>query len=213
MRHRTVRPVSAVALVLAAGIAVGGCATATATTGDPAGSASAAASSATASGVASGAGSTASGAGSSASAPVVGPVADPACAAALKAKQVLEKKQGKDQANESALDQDLTNFANALNTAAQEEKNPGTAKAMTALANDYTALVASQSGAQQLPDMSTVQSDGAAFDKACGLSVAPGCPPDISPTRPALVHPAHRHGGPPWRKQPSAGVAVTPADG
>lgn len=187
MRHRTVRPVSTVALVLAVGIAMGGCATATASTGDPAGPAPAAASSATASGTA------------RPSAPVVGPVADPACAAALKAKQVLEKKQGKDQSNESALDQDLTNFANALNAAAQEEKNPGTAKAMTALASDYTALVASQSGAQQLPDMSTVQGDGAAFDKACGLSVAPGCPSDIWPTllSPALAHPAHRHGRPP----------------
>ena len=41
---------------------------------------------------------------------------------------------------------------------------------MTALANDYTALVESQSGAAQLPDMSTVQNDGAAFDKACSNS-------------------------------------------
>ena len=53
---------------------------------------------------------------------------------------------------------------------AQQEKKPATAKAMTALANDYTALVESRSGAAQLPDMSTVQSDGAAFDKACSNS-------------------------------------------
>jgi hypothetical protein len=38
---------------------------------------------------------------------------------------------------------------------------------MTALADDYTALVASQSGAAQLPSMATVQSDGAAFEAAC----------------------------------------------
>src|SRR5205807_9049092 len=53
---------------------------------------------------------------------------------------------------------------------AQRETHPATAKAMTALASDYTDLVASQSGAAQLPDMSTVQNDGTAFDKACSLS-------------------------------------------
>ncbi len=151
---------TALAIVLAAGIAVSGCTAATATTGSaPASSASSAARSATPS--------------ARASAPVYGPVADPACAAAVKARLVLEERQGKDQASEPAIDRDFTNFASALNAAAQEEKNPATAKVMTALANDYTALVQSQSGAQQLPDMSTVQSDGAAFDNACGLSLAP----------------------------------------
>ena len=140
MRERTL---PALALVLAAGIAVGGCATATA---------------GTASTVAS----------SSATAPVFGPrVPDPACAAALKAEQTLQARQGKDQGSESALDQDFTNFASALSAAAQHETHPATAKAMTALANDYSALVESQSGAEQLPDMNTVESDGTAFDKAC----------------------------------------------
>jgi hypothetical protein len=148
MRHRAV---PAFALVLAAGIGVGGCATATATAGPAAPSlaASAAASART-------------------SAPVFGPPGpDPACASARKAEQTLQARQGKDQVNESALDQDFTNFSNALNAAAQQEKHPATAQAMTALANDYTALVESQSGAAQLPDMATVQSDGTAFDKAC----------------------------------------------
>jgi len=45
--------------------------------------------------------------------------------------------------------------------------HPAAAKAMTALADDYTALVASQSGAAQLPSVATMQSDGAAFEKAC----------------------------------------------
>jgi hypothetical protein len=148
MRHHTVRAIPALASVLAIGMAVGGCATATATAGAaPASSVSSAART---------------------SAPVDGPFGpDPACVAALKAEQTLQTRQGKDQSNESAIDQDFTNFANALNTAAQQEAHPATAKAMTALANDYTALVESQSGAAQLPDMSTVQDDGAAFDKAC----------------------------------------------
>jgi hypothetical protein len=148
MRHHTVRAIPALASVLAVGMAVGGCATATATAGAaPASSVSSAART---------------------SAPVDGPFGpDPACVAALKAEQTLQTRQGKDQSNESAIDQDFTNFANALNTAAQQEAHPATAKAMTALANDYTALVESQSGAAQLPDMSTVQDDGAAFDKAC----------------------------------------------
>ncbi len=38
---------------------------------------------------------------------------------------------------------------------------------MTALANDYNDLVESQSGGAQLPDVSQVQKDGTAFDKAC----------------------------------------------
>jgi hypothetical protein len=162
MMHRAARAIPALALVLAAGTALGGCATATA----GASSASTAPSGSTAP-------SAASSSAAGASAPVVGPVADPACAAALKARQVLEARQGKDQSSQSAIDQDFTNFANALNAAAGQEKNPATAKAMSDLANDYTALVQSQSGAQQLPDMSQVQSDGAAFDKACGLSLAP----------------------------------------
>lgn len=156
MRHRATRALPAFALVLGAGIAMAGCSTATAGASS-ANSAGSAASSATAS------------AGSSA--PAFGPPApDPACAAALKAKQTLQAHQGKDQTNESAIDQDFMNFANALSTAAQQEKHPATAKAMNNLANDYTALVQSQSGAEQLPDMSTVQNDGTAFDRACSLS-------------------------------------------
>jgi len=153
MRHRAARAIPALASVLAVGIAVSGCSAATARAAS-AGSASSATASA-----------------ARASAPVYGPPGpDPACVAALKAEQTLQARQGKDQNNESALDKDFTNFANALSAAAQEEKHPATAKAMTALANDYTDLVESQSGAAQLPDMSTVQNDGAAFDKACSLS-------------------------------------------
>ena len=154
MRHRAVRVLPALALVLAAGIAAEGCTAATATTGTAsAGSVSAAASSART------------------SAPVDGPYGlDAACVAALKAEQTLQARQGKDENAESALDRDFTNFAAALNAAAQQEQHPATAKAMTALAGDYTDLVASQSGAAQLPDMSTIQSDGAAFDKACSNS-------------------------------------------
>jgi hypothetical protein len=149
MRHRTLL---ALALVLLAGAAVGGCATATA--GTATGQATAASSSAAAT--------------ARASASVFGPNApDPACAAARKAEQTLQARQGKDQDNESALDQDFTNFANALSAAAQQETHPATAKAMTALANDYNALVESQSGAEQLPDMNTVENDGTAFEKAC----------------------------------------------
>jgi hypothetical protein len=103
-------------------------------------------------------------------APIDGPaVPDPACAAAENAEQTLQSRQGKDQNDESALDQDFTNFAAALSAAAQSEKRPAAARAMTALANDYTALVESQSGAAQLPSVSQIQKDGAAFDKACSL--------------------------------------------
>lgn len=151
MRYRAARAFPAFALVLAGGIAVSGCATATAGTAASSHAASAAPS-----------------ATARASAPVYGPPGpDPACAAALKAEQTLRTRQGKDQDNQSALDQDFTNFANALSAAAQQETHPATATAMTALANDYTDLVQSQSGAAQLPDMATVQSDGTAFDKAC----------------------------------------------
>jgi len=79
----------------------------------------------------------------------------------------MQARQGKDQSSESAIDQDFKNFATALNAAARQETHPATAKAMTALADDYTALVASQGGAAPLPSMSTMQNDGAAFDKAC----------------------------------------------
>jgi hypothetical protein len=164
MRHRTVRAIPALASVLAVGIAVGGCTTAIATArvasagAAPASSISSAASSATASAART-------------SAPVDGPFGpDSACVAALKAEQTLQARQGKDQNSESALDQDFTNFANALNAAAQRETHPAAAKAMTTLASDYTDLVDSQSGAAQLPDISTIQADGAAFDKACSNS-------------------------------------------
>jgi len=160
MRHRTVRAIPALVTALAVAIAVGGCSAATATPRAAsagtasAGSVSAAASSAT-----------------STSVPVDGPFGpDSACVAALKAEATLQARQGKDQDNESALDQDFTNFANALNADARRETRPATAKAMTTLASDFTDLVESQTGTAQLPDMSTVQSDGAAFDKACSNS-------------------------------------------
>jgi hypothetical protein len=153
MMHRTVRAIPALASVLAVGIVVGGCTATTATAG--AASASSAPP-ATASAAA------------RTSAPFYGPPGpDPACAAALKARQALQARQGKDQSSQSAIDKDLTNFASALNAAAGQETRPAVAKAMTALADDYTALVQSQSGAVPLPSVSTVQSDGAAFDKAC----------------------------------------------
>lgn len=152
VRHRgrevAARAVPAVALALAAGTAVVGCAAATA--GAPA--------------------ATSRPATTGAAAPVDGPpVPDPACIAAQKAEQTLQLRQGPDRGNESALDQDFMNFAASLSAAAQREKRPAAAQAMTALADDYTALVQSQSGAAQLPAMSQVQKDGAAFDKACSL--------------------------------------------
>ena len=137
-------------MVLAAGITVAGCSTATAGTASSDHAA------------------TASSSAARPGASVFGPpVPDPACVAALKAEQTLQARQDKDQANETALDRDFTNFANALSAAAQHETHPATAKAITALANDYNALVQSQSGAEQLPDMNTVENDGTAFDKAC----------------------------------------------
>jgi hypothetical protein len=151
MRHRTL---SAFALVLVTGITVGGCAAATAGTASSSHAASASSSATATAG--------------RASATVFGPPGvDPACAAALKAEQILQTRQDKDQDNESALDQDFTNFANALSAAAQQETRPAAAKAMTALASDYNDLVESQSGAADLPDMNTVENDGAAFNKAC----------------------------------------------
>jgi hypothetical protein len=158
MWHRTGRPLTALASALAVGIALSGCAAATATTGSTS---------------ASGASSTASSAAASArpSAHFNGPFGpDAACAAALKAEQTLQERQNKDANNQAAIDQDLTNFANALNAAAGHESDPAKAKAMTALANDYLALVQSQSGAVALPSMSTVQNDGTAFQKACSNS-------------------------------------------
>lgn len=156
MRHRArevaSRAVPAVALALVAAATVAGCASsaATATAGAPAATTRPAA--------------------SPAAAPADGPAApDPACAAARNAEQTLESRQGQDQNNQSALDQDFTNFASALSAAAQSEKRPAVAQAMTALASDYTNLVQSQSGTAQLPDMSQVQKDGTAFDKACDL--------------------------------------------
>ena len=99
---------------------------------------------------------------------MVGPPApDVACFAARKAEQTLQARQGKDQGSQSAIDRDFTDFANALNAAAGQATHPAAAKAMTALADDYTALVASQSGAAQLPSVASMQSDGAAFEKAC----------------------------------------------
>jgi hypothetical protein len=150
MMRPTVSAIPALVSVLAIGIALGGCAAATA----PAGAAvDSSASSPTA---------------SAAKASFYGPTGpDPACAAARKAEQTLQARQGKDQSSESAIDQDFTNFASALNAAARQEKHPAAANAMTALANDYTALVESQSGAAPLPSMSAVQNDGAAFDRAC----------------------------------------------
>jgi hypothetical protein len=151
MRHRTL---PAFALVLVTGITVGGCATAAAGTASSSHAASASSSATATAG--------------RVSATVFGPPGpDPACAAALKAEQILQARQDKDQDNESALDQDFTNFANALSAAAQQETHPAAAKAMTALASDYNDLVESQSGAADLPDMNTVENDGAAFNKAC----------------------------------------------
>lgn len=155
MRDVATRAIPAVALALAACAAVAGCASATANAGTPAATPRPAATRPAASRPA---------------APVYGPVAaDPGCLAADKAERTLQSRQGKDQNNESALDQDFTNFANALSAAAQREKNPAAAQAMTALASDYNDLVESQSGGAQLPDMSQVQQDGTAFDKACSL--------------------------------------------
>jgi hypothetical protein len=150
-REIATRAVPAVALALAVGAAAAGCASAAA--GAPAAGAPAARPAATQS-----------------AAPVDGPPGpDPACAAAESAQQTLESRQGQDQNNESALDQDFMNFAAALSAAAQSEKRPAVAEAMTTLANDYTDLVESQSGAAQLPDVSQMQKDGAAFEKACSL--------------------------------------------
>jgi hypothetical protein len=158
MRHCAARTLTASALVLTVGIAVGGCTAASATGRSASAGSAASAASATTSAAA------------RASEPAYGPPApDPACVAARKAEQTLATHQAKDQDKESALDQDFTDFANALSAAAQHETHQATAKAMTALATDYTDLVESQSGAAQLPDMNTVEADGTAFEKACSL--------------------------------------------
>jgi hypothetical protein len=147
------RALAALAVVLAVGSAIGGCATATAGTASSSQAASASASATVT---------------ARASTSFLGPTGpDRACSAALKAEQTLRARQGSDQGDESALDQDFTTFAGALSTAAQKETNPARAKAMTALASDYTAMVESQSGTAQLPDMNTVEKDGAAFERAC----------------------------------------------
>ena len=149
MMHRMARAFPALASVLAVGIALGGCAAGTATSG------AATVPSATP-------------AATQTSAPMVGPPApDRACAAARAAAQTMQVRQGKDQNSQSALNKDFTAFASALNAAAQQATHPAVAKVMTALANDYTALVDSQTGAVPLPSMATVQSDGAAFVAAC----------------------------------------------
>ena len=152
---RAVSPVRAVALALAAGAAVAGCATATASPGAPAATA------------ASRPAATRPAATQTAASLYGPPGPDPACVAAKQAELTLSSRQGKDQDNESALDKDFTNFANALSAAAGREKHAATAQAMYALATDYTDLVESQSGVAQLPDMSQVQKDGTTFDKAC----------------------------------------------
>jgi hypothetical protein len=153
MTQPAVRVAGAIAVVLAVGLVAGGCAGAAATAG------AASAPSASSPAVPSAA---------KTSAPVLGPAApDAACLAARKAEQTLQARQGKDQGSESAIDQDFTNFASALNAAAQQEKRPAAASAMTALANDYTALVQSQSGAGPLPSVSAMQNDGDAFEAAC----------------------------------------------
>jgi hypothetical protein len=184
MRHRARQAATRVAssgalalTVVVAVAAVAGCAAAAATAGAPASPRPAATAPATTGPATTGPASTAHAstgpaatgpAATGTAAPVYGPPApDAACLAAEQAEQALQSSQTRDQDNESALDQDFTNFAAALTAAAQREKRPATARAMTALANDYTDLVQSQSGAAQLPDMSQVQSDGAAFDKAC----------------------------------------------
>lgn len=153
MMRPTVSAIPALALVLAAGTALSGCAAATATTGAASANSPA---------------STATPAAARTSASFYGPPGpDSACAAARKAFQTLQSRQDKDRNSQSAIDKDFTNFANALNAAAQHETHPATASAMTTLADDYMALVDSQSGAAPLPSMSAMQNDGAAFDKAC----------------------------------------------
>jgi hypothetical protein len=170
MRHRArefaTGAFPVVALALTVGAAVVGCATA----GAPTAGAPAAATRPAATRPAATRPAATGPAATRAAAPIDGPAApDPACVAAANAEQTLQSRQGKDQNDESALDQDFMNFAAALSAAAQSEKRPAAARAMTALANDYTALVESQSGAAQLPSVSQIQKDGAAFDKACSL--------------------------------------------
>jgi hypothetical protein len=175
MRHRArefaTGAFPVVALALTVGAAVVGCATAGApTAGAPAAATRPAATRPAATRPAATRPAATRPAATRAAAPIDGPAApDPACVAAANAEQTLQSRQGKDQNDESALDQDFMNFAAALSAAAQSEKRPAAARAMTALANDYTALVESQSGAAQLPSVSQIQKDGAAFDKACSL--------------------------------------------
>jgi len=103
------------------------------------------------------------------SAVVFGPRApDAACQAAVRAQRALQTSQVRDKTNEKALDADFITFANALNADAGHESDAAAAQAMTKLASDYSDLVQSQSGNAQLPDIATIQSDGTAFNHACG---------------------------------------------
>jgi hypothetical protein len=170
MRHRARELATGVFPVLALALTVGAAAVGCATAGAPAGATRPAATRPAATRPAATRPAATRASATRPAAPIDGPaVPDPACAAAENAEQTLQSRQGKDQNDESALDQDFTNFAAALSAAAQSEKRPAAARAMTALANDYTALVESQSGAAQLPSVSQIQKDGAAFDKACFL--------------------------------------------
>jgi hypothetical protein len=92
---------------------------------------------------------------------------DQACTDARSAERALQASQGKDKNNQAALDRDFTSFANRLSADAQRATSPAAAQAMANLANDYNDLVQSQTGGAQLPDMTTVENDGAAFDRAC----------------------------------------------
>ena len=170
MRHRARELATGVFPVLALALTVGAAAVGCATAGAPAAATRPAATRPAATRPAATRAAGTRAAATRPAAPIDGPaVPDPACAAAENAEQTLQSRQGKDQNDESALDQDFMNFAAALSAAAQSEKRPAAARAMTALANDYTALVESQSGAAQLPSVSQIQKDGAAFDKACSL--------------------------------------------
>jgi hypothetical protein len=170
MRHRARELATGVFPVLALALTVGAAAVGCATAGAPAGATRPGATRPAATRPAATRPAATRASATRPAAPIDGPaVPDPACAAAENAEQTLQSRQGKDQNDESALDQDFTNFAAALSAAAQSEKRPAAARAMTALANDYTALVESQSGAAQLPSVSQIQKDGAAFDKACFL--------------------------------------------
>lgn len=92
---------------------------------------------------------------------------DAACADAARAERALETSQDKDSSDPPALGADFTAFAGRLSADARRETDPAAARAMTRLADDYTALVESETGFAQLPSMSTVESDGVVFGRAC----------------------------------------------